>query len=139
MKRCINCVLPETFPGIKFDEDGVCNFCRNFRGAKNLEERKLRYRQRFEKLIKEHKGRVAYDAIMSYSGGKDSTYVLSILKERYRLNVFAVTFDNGFIPDGYWSDEKEEKFGKSFRELAGKMADNAIEEFNEWEKDGRPE
>ena len=98
MKRCINCVLPETFPGIRFDEEGVCNFCRNFRGAKNLEEKKLRYKQRFEKLIKEHKGRAAYDAIMSYSGGKDSTYVLSILKERYGLSVFAVTFDNGFIP-----------------------------------------
>ncbi len=45
--------------------------------------------------------------------------------------------DNGYIPDGYWSDEKEEKYG-SFRELAVKMADMAIDEMNEWEKDGRP-
>jgi len=46
--------------------------------------------------------------------------------------------DNGYIPDGYWSDEKEEKYGM-FRELAGKIADMTIEEFKEWEKDGRPE
>lgn len=45
--------------------------------------------------------------------------------------------DNGYIPDGYWSDEKEEKYG-SFRELAVKIADMAIDEMNEWEKDGRP-
>ena len=28
MKLCTRCVLPETFPGIKFDEHGVCNHCR---------------------------------------------------------------------------------------------------------------
>ena len=47
--------------------------------------------------------------------------------------------DIGYIPDGYWDDEKEEKYGKAFRELAGKMADAEIESFNEWEKHGRPE
>lgn len=36
---------------------------------------------------------------MSYSGGKDSTYTLSLLRQEYRLNVLAVTFDNGFLPD----------------------------------------
>ena len=46
--------------------------------------------------------------------------------------------DIGHIPDGYWTDEKEEKFGKQFRALAKKMADAEIQEFNEWEKDGRP-
>ena len=46
--------------------------------------------------------------------------------------------DIGHIPDGYWTDEKEEKYGKQFRALAEKMADAEIQEFNEWEKDGRP-
>ena len=27
MKRCTRCVLPETFPGIQFDEEGVCQYC----------------------------------------------------------------------------------------------------------------
>lgn len=36
---------------------------------------------------------------MSYSGGKDSTYTLILLKNKYRLNVLALTFDNGFISE----------------------------------------
>ena len=35
---------------------------------------------------------------MCYSGGKDSTYALSILRNKYKLKVLAYTFDNGFIP-----------------------------------------
>jgi hypothetical protein len=36
---------------------------------------------------------------MSYSGGKDSTYTLLILKEEYGFNILALTVDNGFIPE----------------------------------------
>jgi tRNA(Ile)-lysidine synthase TilS/MesJ len=34
---------------------------------------------------------------MGWSGGKDSTYTLWLLKERYGLRVLAFTFDNGFV------------------------------------------
>lgn len=99
MKRCMNCVLPETFPGIRFNKKGICNFCLNFKGEAKLKEKKQRYMKRFEELIKKYKDKETYDALMSYSGGKDSTYVLSILREEYGLNVLAITFDNGFLPD----------------------------------------
>jgi hypothetical protein len=36
---------------------------------------------------------------MAYSGGKDSTYTMSLLKLKYGLRVLAVSFDNGFISD----------------------------------------
>jgi tRNA(Ile)-lysidine synthase TilS/MesJ len=36
---------------------------------------------------------------MSYSGGKDSTYTLILLKKKYALNVLAITVDNGFISE----------------------------------------
>lgn len=26
LKRCVKCILPETFPNIHFDSNGVCNF-----------------------------------------------------------------------------------------------------------------
>jgi predicted PP-loop superfamily ATPase len=99
IRRCTVCVLPETFPGVKFDAKRVCNHCRNFRGEKNLEEKKTRYRIKFEELIEKYKGQGTYDALLSYSGGKDSTYTLSLLKERYGLNILALTFDNGFLPE----------------------------------------
>ena len=27
LKRCTSCLLPDSFPGISFDEEGVCNYC----------------------------------------------------------------------------------------------------------------
>lgn len=30
MKRCTKYILPETFPGIEFDENGICNCCLNY-------------------------------------------------------------------------------------------------------------
>ena len=37
--------------------------------------------------------------MMSYSGGKDSTFTMQLLKEKYGLNLLAYTFDNGFLPE----------------------------------------
>jgi hypothetical protein len=89
-------VLPETFPGIHFNEEGVCNFCRDF-SHDRLIGKKAEYRQRFEHLVKEHAGKSEYDAILSYNGGKDSTFALLTLRRDYHLNVLAFTMDNGFI------------------------------------------
>ncbi|MCJ7498229.1 MAG: 7-cyano-7-deazaguanine synthase [candidate division Zixibacteria bacterium] len=99
MKICSNCVLPETFPGISFDQNGICNFCREFKGKERLEKEKEKYRQRFDELLSKFKGLSSYDALMAYSGGKDSTYTLYILKEKYGLKVLALTFDNGFLSE----------------------------------------
>jgi hypothetical protein len=97
MKRCINCVLPEAFPGIHFNDEGVCNICLSFKGKENLDQKKQEYKEKFEILVEKYKGQETYDALMSYSGGKDSTYTLYILKESFGLNILAVTLDNGFI------------------------------------------
>jgi hypothetical protein len=44
----------------------------------------------------------------------------------------------GVIPNGFWSDEKEEKYGKMFRQFAKELTKHQIAEFKQWEKDGRP-
>ena len=31
LKRCTKCVLPETFPFIEYDGNGVCNYCLNYK------------------------------------------------------------------------------------------------------------
>ena len=99
MKICSNCVLPETFPGISFSQDGVCNFCQEFKGKEYLEKEKEKYKLKFEELLSRFKNSSYYDALMAYSGGKDSTYTLSILKEKYDLKILALTFDNGFLSE----------------------------------------
>ncbi len=97
MKRCTQCVLPETFPGIQFDEEGVCQYCRRLPGPEVLERRRARLRKRFEDLVAQVRDRDGYHCLMSWSGGKDSTYTLWVLKERYDLRILAFTFDNGFV------------------------------------------
>ena len=99
MKICKRCILPDTFPGLRLDRNGVCNFCAEFEKEADFENKKKRFRKRFEELLKKHKGKRSYDGLMSYSGGKDSTYTLSILRERYGLSLLAFTLDNGFLPE----------------------------------------
>ena len=99
IKICKRCILPETFPGIKFDDKGICNHCRRDELAvTKTRDRKAKYRERFDQLINKIKDRApVYDAILAYSGGKDSSYTLKLLKERYELRIAALTFDNHFV------------------------------------------
>jgi hypothetical protein len=97
MKRCTKCVLPESFPGIQFDEGGVCQYCRKTPDQKQQAARKARLRQRFEAVAADVRARPGYHCLMAWSGGKDSTYTLWLLQEEYRLRTLTFTFDNGFI------------------------------------------
>lgn len=99
MKRCCNCVLPETFPGIEINDEGVCNFCKDYKGEQHLQGQKEKFRHKFRLLVDEYRGKSGYDALMCYSGGKDSTYTLSLLKEKYDLNILTMTLDNGFLAE----------------------------------------
>ena len=100
MKTCSRCILPETFPGIDFDENGVCNHCRDFKGIEVLNEHKREYEGKFIDLVEKHRSKGSYDCLMAFSGGKDSTYTLMVLRKRYNLRVLALTLDNGFISQG---------------------------------------
>ena len=99
MRRCTRCVLPETFPRIKFNDKGVCNYCLDFKGKKKSKEDKAVYFNKFKKLIKQIKSTHDYDCTLSYSGGKDSSYTLYILKKVFNLRVLTLTLDNGFLPE----------------------------------------
>ena len=98
-KICQRCILPGTFPGIRFDDQGVCNHCRREESAiAKAPEKKAKYRERLDHLIEGIKGTApVYDAIVAYSGGKDSSYTLNLLKVRYDLRLLALTFDNHFV------------------------------------------
>ena len=97
MEFCSKCVLPESFPGIQFDEDGVCNYCLHSHHPDD--DKKREYLTKFETLIDSIKGKYDYDVIMAYSGGKDSTYTMYQLTHKYKLKLLAFTFDNGFISE----------------------------------------
>lgn len=108
MRICSQCILPETFPGISFNADGICSHCQKFNGKKmQLEEEKKKCKQKFIELLRLEVNRSrnhnslnnhrSYDVLMAYSGGKDSTYTMSLLRNKYKLRVLAFSFDNGFV------------------------------------------
>jgi hypothetical protein len=96
MKRCTKCILPETFPGIEFDENGVCNYCLNYEPVKVFGEKE------FERVLSKYinKGE-KYDCIVPISGGRDSSFVLHQMVKRYKMRVLTLTVDSGAIlPEG---------------------------------------
>jgi len=94
MRRCTECILPETFRGIELDEDGRCNFCHSFEkldytgGEAALDEHLARHRGNPGK----------YDVIVGISGGRDSAYALYYAVRAAGLRVLACTVDNGMAP-----------------------------------------
>ena len=48
LKRCSQCILPETYPFIKFNSNDVCNYCENYEKQNFLGEEKLfKYLEKF--------------------------------------------------------------------------------------------
>ena len=76
MHYCKHCVMPDTKPDLYFDEDGVCNACRNYehRVAINWEARKKELVTLLDKY--RSKDGKNWDCIVPVSGGKDSTYLV---------------------------------------------------------------
>lgn len=97
LKRCTRCILPDTFPGIHFDQDGVCQYCLRMPDAGQRAAQKARLRSQFEEFVQQVRTLPGYHSLMSWSGGKDSTYTLWLLRQEYGLRVLAFTFDNGFV------------------------------------------
>lgn len=95
LKRCSKCLLPETFPFIYYDEQGECNYCKNYKPTKatksldDLNRLVEPYRKSGNKL----------DCIVPFSGGRDSTYSLHIIKKELGLKPIAFTYDWGMVTD----------------------------------------
>ena len=68
--------MPETYPYIDFDNQGVCRHCRNIM-PKNIEGEKVL----LEKIKKYRKSDGTPDCIVALSGGRDSCYGLHYIKK----------------------------------------------------------
>ena len=94
LKKCSKCILPETYPFIEFDMEGVCNYCNSYQKQKFLGEDKL---EKF--LSKYRKNNSTPDCLIGLSGGRDSSYGLHVLKKKYKMNPVAFTYDWGLTTD----------------------------------------
>jgi len=98
-RECTRCVQDTTVPGIEFDKNGVCNFCRGHDELTRIfpnDERGEKFLSNlFSKIKKDGKNK-PYDCVVGISGGRDSTYLLWCCVKIWKLRVLAVHFNDGF-------------------------------------------
>jgi hypothetical protein len=93
--RCKRCILPYTYPNIRFDKKGICNYCLEHEGGKRITGKKSQ--RELDNIIQRHKGKSCkYDVIVGLSGGKDSAYVAYYLKKEYDLKILGINYDIGY-------------------------------------------
>ena len=95
---CSRCISDTSIPGIEFDENGVCNFCRIHDELVKqfpLDESGQQMMDQLVATIKKSGRKKKYDCVVGVSGGRDSTYTLYLAKN-LGLRPLAVHFDNGW-------------------------------------------
>jgi len=90
MKYCKKCLQPNTRPGVKFDENGICYACKFEEEKKNIDWDKREEELREIANWAKETSKGPYDCIVGVSGGKDSTFQALYVKEKLGLNVLLV-------------------------------------------------
>jgi hypothetical protein len=90
-RRCTECILPDKTPHIRFDADGVCNYCRSYRGISYHGEDAL-----LNILDLHRDSSRRYDCIVNVSGGRDSSYTILKMSKDYGMRVLAVNYENPY-------------------------------------------
>jgi N-acetyl sugar amidotransferase len=97
LRVCSRCIYDERVSSIRFNAEGVCNYCQQ---VDSLVEQygtgKPEGRRQLEQIIEEIKrdGRgKPYDCVVGVSGGTDSSYLVYLAKE-WGLRPLAVHYDN---------------------------------------------
>lgn len=96
MKYCKKCLMPDTRPGIKFNEEGICYPCLNYDKRKDINWEK-RYEE-LKNLCDKYRGinENGYDCMIAVSGGKDSHFQVYVMKELMGMNPLLVSVEDNF-------------------------------------------
>ncbi len=112
LRRCTRCTLPITWETVYFNDDGVCNICKNW----EVKQEKINWEEREKVLLsifeKEKKKKRPYDCIVPFSGGKDTTFTLWAVVKKYGLKPLVVSFDHWF-----YRPRTVENRNRTFRKL----------------------
>ncbi len=100
LQRCTHCVMDSTDTSLKFDENGVCDRCREYK--ERIEpwwNHGHGHEDELQKLLTEIKkcgeGK-EYDCILGLSGGLDSSYMLHLAVKEWGLRPFVFHIDCGW-------------------------------------------
>lgn len=99
-QRCRQCVLPETYT--ELGTDGLCSQCRDYQPppASAQEDADNQGYERWREVLAplEKAGSGQYDALLLFSGGKDSCFLLHYITTMCpELRLLVVLIDNGFM------------------------------------------
>jgi hypothetical protein len=94
LRRCTKCVLPETMPYITFNEEGVCNYCTNYR-PRNAPKPK----EELFDLVEPFRRARGNDCVVPFSGGRDSCYALHLIVNELKMKPVTYTYDWGMVTD----------------------------------------
>lgn len=99
-QRCTRCVMDTTDSKITFDENGVCDHCRNFdariKSKWKPQEDRFEELEELSKHIRKSGEGNEYDCILGLSGGVDSCYLAYIAKEVMHLRPLIYVVDTGW-------------------------------------------
>ena len=98
-QRCTNCIMDTTDSKIVFDQNGVCDFCNDYKDNIlpnwNPQENSEELEKVAKKIREAGKGK-KYDCIIGLSGGVDSSYLCYIAKVKMKLNPLIFVVDTGW-------------------------------------------
>lgn len=109
MKRrtCSQCLLDTCMPGVALGPGGVCEACARWQRDPSMAGVAQAKREAFERdleaTLAQKSPHSEFDCIVSFSGGKDSCYLLHRLVKDYGLRVLAYTNDFD-IPTTTWDN-----------------------------------
>ncbi len=96
LKRCTQCLLPETMPYISFDDEGLCSYCRDYETRGSY----LKGEQALEDFVSKYRSDIGEaDVLVGFSGGRDSSYGLDYIKNKLGLHPTTFTYDWGMVND----------------------------------------
>ncbi|MGV3636576.1 MAG: hypothetical protein ACO1NQ_02910 [Flavobacteriales bacterium] len=96
IRRCTRCLLPETFPYIRYDGKGVCNYCHSYKPKSLMVDK----RPAFEDVLKQYRRKDGkQDCIVAFSGGRDSSFGLHLLVKEFGMTPLTFTYDWGLVTD----------------------------------------
>ena len=106
LKRCNQCILPNTSKFFQFDENGTCCLCNLANIQKPANHSSGMSKDDEDKLLLEYIDKIRkrgenrkYDCVVGVSGGRDSTFLLYLLTQKYKFRCLAVYYRTPFTSD----------------------------------------
>ena len=101
-KICKRCVANHTIESLNLDNQHICQFCKihdEMEKEYPLNDNSFNELIKISEQIKKDGNGKKYDCVVGVSGGKDSSYLLYLVKTKLKLRPLAVHYDNGFDSD----------------------------------------